>query len=107
MGRAINEINHSLEKNFLVFDDNDEIIGALHELFILEAIKKKDHEGPVLEYMSNKFEVISPEMSLQTLISKIREKGYSILPVFESEELKGVVDVNMLNNFLKLQQKIA
>jgi CBS domain-containing protein len=107
MSSAIDEMKHGLEKNFLVFDENEAIVGALHELFILEAMKKKDHEGPVLEYMSKNFEEVNPEISLQSLIYKMREKGYSILPVFEDEQLKGVVDVNMLNNFLKLQQKVA
>ncbi len=107
MGRAIEEMKHGLEKNFLVFDENDEAIGVLHEMFILEAIKKKDNEGPVLEYMSRNFEGVSPSISLQTLILKMREKGYSILPVFEEGHLKGVVDVSMINNFLKLQQKVS
>ena len=107
MNRAIEEMKHGLEKNFLVFDENENIVGALHELFILEAMKKNDHEAPVAEYQSPKFEAVEPDLSLHTLIHKMREKGYSILPVFENELLKGVVDVNMLNNFLKLQQKVA
>jgi Zn-dependent protease/predicted transcriptional regulator len=105
--KAIEELKHGLEKNFLVFDENEKVIGVLHEMFILEAIKSKDFEGPVLEYMSQHFEEVSPEISLQSLISIIREKGYSILPVFEGNQLKGVVDVIMLNNFIKLQQKVS
>jgi CBS domain-containing protein len=107
MGKAIEEMKHGLEKNFLVFDENEKVIGVLHELFILEAMKKKDFEGPVLEYMSRNFEELNPEISLQSLSYKMREKGYSILPVFEENQLKGVVDVSMLNNFLKIQQKVA
>ncbi len=105
--RAIEELKHGLEKNFLVFDEDEKVIGVLHEMFILEAIKSKDSEGPILEYMSKHYEEVNPEISLQTLIYKMREKGYSILPVVEANNLKGVVDVNMLNNFLKLQQKVA
>ncbi len=107
MSSAIEEMNHGLEKNFLVFDENEMIVGVLHELFILEAIKKKDSEGPVIEYMSQTFEEVNPEISLQSLVYKMREKGYSILPVFEENQLIGVVDINMVNNFLKLQQKVS
>lgn len=103
----MDELKHGLEKNFLVFDENEKVVGVLHELFILEAIKKKDGGAPVLEYMSNKFEAVNPEISLQALISKMREEGYSILPVFDQNQLIGVVDLNMLNNFLNLQQKVS
>lgn len=105
--RVMDELKHGLEKNFLVFDENEKVVGVLHELFILEAIKKKDGGAPVLEYMSNKFEAVNPEISLQALISKMREEGYSILPVFDQNQLIGVVDLNMLNNFLNLQQKVS
>ena len=76
-------------------------------MFILQAMKSKDYEGPVLEYLSQHFEEVSPDISLQTLVNLMREKGYSILPVYEEDELKGVVDINMLNNFLKIKQKVA
>ena len=102
MSSAIEEMNHGLEKNFLVFDENEMIVGVLHELFILEAIKKKDSEGPVIEYMSQTFEEVNPEISLRSLVYKMREKGYSILPVFEENQLIGVVDINMVNNFLPI-----
>ena len=107
MQKAIEALKHGLEKNFLVFDENENIVGVLHELFILEAIKSKDEQEPVVEYMSDKFEMVNPEMSLQALITRMRGKGYSILPVYKNDELSGVVDVEMINNFLKLQQKIA
>lgn len=107
MSSVIDAMKHGLEKSFLVFDENEKVIGVLHEMFILEAIKKKDLESSALEYMSESFEEVKPEISLQTLVFIMREKGYSILPVVEDDQLKGVIDVEMLNNFLKLQQKVV
>ncbi|MFT5165824.1 MAG: Zn-dependent protease/predicted transcriptional regulator [Saprospiraceae bacterium] len=98
-------IKRGLEKNFLVFDKEEKLAGILHELFIMEAIKKKDLEGPVAEYLSHSYEAISKTDNLDAVLKKMQEHSYSILPVFEKEELVGVLDVMMMNNFLRLKKK--
>ncbi len=93
------------EKNFLVFDEKEQLAGVLHELFILEAIRKKDMDGPVAEYLSHSYERIQKEDTLDQLLKKMQEFGYSILPIYEADELIGVIDVTMMNNFLQLKKK--
>jgi len=107
MAIAEDHIKRGFEKNFLVFDEEEKIAGILHEAFIMEAIRKQDSEGPVAEYLSHSFEPIYKTDSLERILKKMQEHGYSILPVFEEEELIGVVDVTMMNNFLRLKKKTA
>lgn len=97
-------VKTGVEKNFLVFDQQDNLAGVLHELFIREAIKKNDLEAPVGAYLSNRYEPISKTTLLEEVLKKMQLHGYSILPVIEEGNLVGVVDVTMMNNFLKLKR---
>ena len=104
--RAVEGLKQGVEKNFLVMNEAEKVIGVLHEEFLLEAIKQKDESAPVASYLSDRFEVIDPDTSLKTIFLKMQEQGYSILPVYEDDKLVGVIDVSMMNNFLRLQQKL-
>ncbi len=105
MAVAEDFLKKGFEKNFLVFNEEEKLAGVLHELFILEAIKKKDMDAPVIEYLSKSFEIIKKTDTLDLVLRKMQEHGYSILPVFEEDLLLGVVDVTMMNNFLVLKKK--
>lgn len=104
MQSAIERMNTGEEKNFLVMDE-DVVVGVLHEEFILEAVKRKDHDAFVGEYQSQKFEPTHQAETLKSIFHKMSANGYSILPVYEANELIGVIDVSMMNNFLRVQQK--
>jgi len=104
MNEAEDHVKRNIEKNFLVFDRAGKLAGVLHELFIMEAIRKNDLEGPVVEYLSQSYERISLHDNLEHVLKIMQEHGYSILPVYNDEELVGVIDVSMMNNFLRLQK---
>ncbi|MEM1320195.1 MAG: site-2 protease family protein [Bacteroidota bacterium] len=107
MATAASTLQMGLERNLLVFDFEEKPIGVLHEAFILEAVKKKDTEALVTQYLSPRFESISPSNTLNEVMYKMQTKGYSILPVYDEEsELVGIIDMDILNNYLKFQQKI-
>lgn len=107
MQLAIDGVNTGVERNYLVMDELEgQVIGVLHEEFILEALKKNDHQAPVAEYLSPKFAESHQEETLKSIFYKMSENGYSILPVYEEGHLIGVVDVSLMNNFLRVQQKI-
>jgi len=107
------EVKDILRTSFTTIDDNSTMQVASDELkkgieeFILEAIRKKDFDAPVINYTSPNYEGVSPNENLKSIFHKMQTKGYSILPVYENGILVGVVDVTMLNNFLKVQQKIG
>lgn len=101
MEGAIREVKTGNEKSFLVFDQFNNLAGVLHELFIREAIRKKDDLAPVAEYLSINYEGVQTTASLNELLRKMQQHGYSILPVYFETELVGVIDVTMMNNFLR------
>ena len=107
MQQAAFVVQHGMEKNFLVANDEEQVFGVLHELFITEAIRTNDLDAPIATYMSPKYEAITPALGLKELVQKIQRNGYSILPVYdEMGQLVAVVDVQGINDFMRLQQKL-
>jgi len=105
MAVAIEQFTRKVEKNFLVFDEEGQLAGVLQEAFILEAIRKKDTEVPITNYLSQNYEQVYKTDNLDIILKKMQQREYSILPVFDEELLVGVVDVTMMNNFLDLKMK--
>lgn len=97
---------HDFEKNFLIFDDDENVVGVLHEAFLKEAIKRKDQQATLWQYRSPKFEGIGVEHSLRYVYAKMQEFGYSILPVYENARLVGVIDNELMNDYLKMKKVI-
>jgi len=93
------------EKNFLVFDENNHITGVIHEAFFNEAIKNKDQSAYINQYKSPKYEGLSVDNNLRYVYSKMHAFGYSILPVYENGSLVGVIDMNMMNDYLGMKTR--
>ena len=105
---ATNRLRMGLEKNFLVFESEEDstVIGVLHQPFLLEAIKQSDEFTSVLNYMSPSFEIINADMNLKAVFRLMQQKGYSILPVLRDGTFIGKVDMQGLNEYLRIQQKL-
>ncbi len=106
MQTAVNEWQRGSEKDFLVFDETENLKGILTEKTILQAIKTKSLEQPIEEFMRSDYESLVPEDELKQAFALIQWHGYNICPVYNSDqELIGVVDATMLQNFLRTQYK--
>ncbi|MCB0559471.1 MAG: site-2 protease family protein [Lewinellaceae bacterium] len=107
---AMGPLSQGIERNFLVFDEWQNLVGILPEERILEGAQKEQEgtRAPILagQLASPRFESILASDSLKSLFPKIQWKGYWILPVYEKGRLVGVVDKNALNNFISLQVKL-
>jgi Zn-dependent protease len=93
----------SLERHFLVFDLSDNLIGALEESEVMTAIKKRDLQSPVADYMS-RVEMVHANESLQYIFYLMRGKGESIVAVADESGLIGVIDVEGFRHFMKMQR---
>jgi len=89
------------EKHFLVFNEKEQIIGVLHNMFLEEAIKVNDLEAPVAVYMSQHFAVVNASSNLYQIFSLMQREGFSILPVLEDGKITGVVDKEMMEAYFR------
>lgn len=100
MMNAIETLQHGLERHFLVFDIQGELVGLLEEPDIIAAQRKPDVTAAVSKYMQ-KAEVVALEESLLRVHHLIR-RGYGLVGVADAEgQLVGVIDEAGLSYFLK------
>lgn len=104
MERPVEQLTLGMERNFLVFDERQNVVGSLGEQQLMAAIREKDFGAPVAAYMYREHDALLSEDTVKTALSRLQENEYEILPVFESGALVGVVDLPAINTFLQLQQ---
>jgi Zn-dependent protease len=95
-------LRQGLERHFLVFNLNDELVGALEEGDIVAAMKRRDTSAEIAKYIQ-KVELVHLNEPLQTIYYHFRQRGNSIVGVVDGGELIGVIDEEGLQHFLRLQ----
>lgn len=103
MKDPIELLQHGLERNFLVFDMAEQIIGALEESEILAAMHKSDTSASVQQY-TQRVEVVPATESLRYIYYLLRQRGHGVVAVTENGELIGVVDDAGLQYFMTRQK---
>jgi Zn-dependent protease len=106
MQTASTEMAKGVESNFLVFDDADILRGVLQDDDILDAAKNKHYDALVFTYMTHELKKISPFDSIKDVYYKMLETGQYLMPVMQDDTVTGVVDMVMLQNFIKFQEKV-
>ena len=102
MKTPVELIRHGLERNFLVFDLTDRLMGTLGEEEIVAAIKKGDYSAEIGQYMQ-KVELVSIEESLQYVYYLLQQRGVPIIGVMDGGELAGVIDDDGFQHFMRLE----
>jgi CBS domain-containing protein len=106
MSHVIHLRNKGVEKDFIVVDEWGQIQGVLHNEFIVEAEENNDFGGLVREYLSPTFEPISQSWRLDEVLELFQQKGYSIIPVYNTGRMVGVVDRDALNTYIRTNTSI-
>lgn len=101
MQTPIELLSKGLEQHFLVFDLNDELVGALDKRDILAAMKRRDFTAEIAHYLT-KVELVHTTEPLQNIYYHIQQRGYSILGVLDNGYLVGVIDQKGLHHFMRL-----
>jgi Zn-dependent protease/predicted transcriptional regulator len=110
IAHALEILKRGLEKDFLVKNEDGTIAGVFSQPKIVEVAKSiptdlhKNHE--VEEFISQVKETISSSDSLHVFYKKLMKQELRILPVFENENLIGVVDIQQLNDFLRVEYEM-
>lgn len=91
------------EKNYLVYDSLGNISGVLPELFIKEAFKENELSKTANEYMSDNIYFADQELPLDKLFEEMNLKGVAIAVIKNGDQVQGVIDRQMLYNFIQLQ----
>lgn len=104
LAEVIKNWKEGSEKNFLVFDHEQRLSGVLTSPVLME-YKDFPTTSSVEELISLDYEGVEATDSLMTIIRMMQEKDYEILPVYENQELVGVVDWNDVEHFIRIQKE--
>jgi len=105
MQTPIGLLNQGLERHFLVFDLQDQLVGVLEEARIVEAMKKRDLSAEIGQYVRPDVGVVSQEESMEYIFHLLQQRGIGLLAVADRGELIGVIDQAGLQNFLRLNPR--
>jgi len=107
---ALEALKTGLEKDFLVKNEDGTIAGVFSQPEILEMAKSiptSSHKKHIVEeFISPVEEVVYPSDTLHIFYKKLMSQELRILPVFENENLIGVVDIQQLNDFLRVEYEM-
>ena len=101
MSHVIELHNQGEEKDFVVIDRWGNMKGVLFEEYIEKAEEQNDYESLVRDYLSPSYEPISQSWRLKEVFRLFQQKGYSIIPVYSTEKMVGVVDRETLNRYIR------
>ncbi len=97
---VINIYDKGVEKNFVVSDSTDHIIGSIPELFIKDVIKNDQASKLVSELYSQKLDKVPHDMPIKDLFEFMKENGLSICLVEDHAQIVGVIDRHDVTNFI-------
>ncbi len=99
---AIELLRHGLERHFLVFDLNENLVGILEEEEIIKAIRQPNVTAELSQFL-HRVEIVHPSDSLLNVHQLLRQQGYGIIAVVDEGGLIGVIDETGLSNFARLE----
>ncbi len=89
------------EKNFLVYDESENLVGSIPEVFIKDAVKTNHYPESIIDLMSTKVAIIAPTSILRKVANMMSHEGIAICAVQEGDELIGVLDRYAVERFMK------
>lgn len=96
---AIAIILHSEHKKFLV-TQNGIVVGTLNKSQIIKAFSEKGDEEYVYNVMDSDLSFIDIDTPLEKIIERVYEKKSAVLLVNENERLVGILDADILSEFV-------
>jgi predicted transcriptional regulator len=91
------------EKNFLVFTRENDVIGSVPELFIRDVMKKGNYGCKVKDLMSQTYGIYPAHTTLEFLMMAMKDKGLAIAGIEEDQIITGVIDRQMIQDFIILK----
>ncbi|MDA9866700.1 site-2 protease family protein [Saprospiraceae bacterium] len=99
--KVIDAYRSSNEKSFLVYDELENLVGAIPEVFIKDSVKNKNGPEVISDLMSTKVAIVSPSSTLQKVANMMNQEGIAICAVKDGEEVIGVIDRCAVEMFMK------
>jgi len=105
LSKAVTLLLDSQEKSFLVKEGNM-IKGVLSKKEIIEGLSKFGKDIPVKQVMQTEFVALHEEDNLGEIMLKFTSEANKLMPVMEGNEIKGVIDLENINEYVEIQNAL-
>ena len=104
---SLEEVGETLiagtERQFIVLDNENEIVGILYHNRIIEAFRNNRKDLPVSAIMNDDFITVEQAADLGEIYRTVQGNKQNFFPVLNEGKLAGVIDMENINEFLMLQ----
>lgn len=94
------------QKDFPVVE-NGKVVGVLTQKDLVNGLSKEGQDVPVSKYMSTDFKVVEAPAMLETALLQLQTCECRTLPVVEKEELIGLVTMDNIGEFVRIQSALG
>lgn len=95
------------EQSFLIFDQWQNIRGAITQGEMMQALETAPNKTSAVlsDYRTAFYTPLTPEDSLQKVLHHIQDKDERVFPVFDQQQLVGIVDFYMVHRVMTKQRE--
>ncbi len=102
---ALECIKRGPERNFLVFDEWQNLKGVLSEQNTLNGLSKPEATSlKVVDLMMDAPDILWPADELKKAVVLLQKESHPILPVYDGDRLVGVLDAQGVDHFMQVQK---
>lgn len=100
LAQTIRLAQSRLEKTFLVFDEWNNLRGAITQGEIMHGLEQKEGFATVGQFLNPEYTAFLPEDTLQQVLYCIQDTEQKVFPVFDEQRLVGIIDYHMIHQFM-------
>ncbi len=105
--KPLNIFSQGSEQSFLVFDENDVLVGSLPSLFLMQAKKEKQHHQAVHSIASSKGVSLNHNINLHDVFHQMNTQGLGVVAIVKNDEIIGTIDRKIFGEYVKEKTKFS
>ena len=91
----------------LIVVDNNQAVGVMTRLLIINSLRENLLNTSVTEVMDRNFDTVQISDRLTEVYANAQRKPNAFYPVLENQQLRGVIDITNINEFLTIRAAIS
>jgi predicted transcriptional regulator len=103
---ALNKLLSTSEHDFIV-ENEDQVVGTLSRMQLIQAVKNEQIQVPVVEIMSQEFRSFNTKDKLSEAYTEIQKAPGSLFPVLDNGKLAGVINSDNINEFILVKSALT
>ncbi len=105
LGEAADKLMHISDNGFVVISGGD-YAGILTKNNLIKGLSVHGKKGRIKDVMSENIKSTSPDTTLFDAFKNMQQNKYDMIPVFDKDKFKGILNLDNINEFFMIQKAI-